>query len=294
MPLSGEELTLLARHGRRRRAFSVLELLVAIGIVGLLLGMILPAIQRARESASRMSCLSNLRQVGVALHNFHNTHGRLPPVPLRGGTNNPQSWLTWRVMILPEIEQDELWATTQTACSTEPNLWRNPPHTGSGIVIKLYVCPSDSRLLQLLPEPQGNMVGYSSYIGVIDALGMSGPGVRLADIRDGTSNTLMVGERPPPSSLESGRWYAMRWTPDQGLTIPGLGYPWERCVWPFYYGPGRLDNRCDQHHFWSLHQGGANFLAADGSGHFLSYSTDRSIMKALATRAGGEAAQLPD
>src|SRR5687768_17729488 len=130
-------------------------------------------------------------------------------------------------------------------------------------------------------------------------------GIRLSDVTDGASNTLLIGERPPWGRYLSGAWY-VGVIPDPALegdpnwagggigsmdvvnSGAGLG-----CRGPVRYGPGRLTNRCDTLHFWSLHPGGANFAFCDGSVRFLPYSAE-PIMVALATRAGGEVVTLPD
>jgi prepilin-type processing-associated H-X9-DG protein len=126
----------------------------------------------------------------------------------------------------------------------------------------------------------------------------------LADIADGTSNTLMVGERPPPDTLQAGQWYPSSQFPhgafghlrgpDPSWLVLGAGSIGDPCVGPLYqFGPGRTDNPCDRLHFWSVHPGGGNFLVADGSARFIRHS-GRSIMAALATRNGGEPDTIPD
>ncbi len=128
------------------------------------------------------------------------------------------------------------------------------------------------------------------------------PGVRIVDITDGSSQTLIVAERPPPDTLQAGKWYtwvavfgvwANRYGPDENLVAEGGIVPGDNCAGPFRFGPGRTDNNCDRYHFWSLHPGGGNFAFADGSVHFLRYSA-ADILPALATRAGGEVVGVPD
>jgi prepilin-type processing-associated H-X9-DG protein len=127
-------------------------------------------------------------------------------------------------------------------------------------------------------------------------VGFSGP-VRFADITDGSSQTVMFGERPPPGRRLSGNWYTID-MPEvylqvddglyRGLSLTAFSATnTNRCRAPFKFGPGRIENMCDSHHFWSLHPGGANFAFADGSVKFLRYSA-ADILPALATRAGGE------
>jgi prepilin-type processing-associated H-X9-DG protein len=150
-------------------------------------------------------------------------------------------------------------------------------------------------------------VAFTDYLGVAgrnqsdhDGILFDASNIRLADILDGTSNTLMVGERPPSSDLFFGWWYAGVGQNQDGSADMLLGSN-EKAIAPEFnecprrtssYGPGRLNNICDALHFWSLHPGGANFLMADGSVHFLAYSA-KTVLPALATRAGGEAVTLP-
>src|SRR5207244_2898670 len=125
--------------------------------------------------------------------------------------------------------------------------------------------------------------------------------VRLEDVKDGTSHTLMVGERPPSADLVFGWWYAGWGQSKDGSGDMVLGVR-ERYVsdlapgcprGPYAYGPGKVNNQCDTFHFWSTHIGGAHFLFADGSVHFLLYSA-APLLPALATRAGGESVTVPE
>lgn len=295
----------------RRRGFTIIELLVVIGILGIVIGLILPAIQRAREAAARVSCLNNLRNIGQALHNFHDQHGQLPPLVAQPTTNgDPNGLLGWMALILPEMGQETLYEASAEACRLDANPLHNPPHVGMSTVVRSYVCPDDGRLLSPLTDAFGVEASYTSYIGIggvfrNDMEGLNGvigsnPGIRLAMISDGLSQTLMVGERPPPASLLAGWWYP--WVVMQGITLRGpnnwidLGAPALRddpCVLTgVAFGPGRLDNPCDRYHLWSLHSGGANFLFADGSARFFSYSA-APIIPALASIDGGEVVAIP-
>ncbi len=286
-----------------RKSFSLVELLVVIGLLGVLLGLILPAVQQVRETAARSNCLNNLKQIGLALHDYHNVTGRFPPQPTQNlPKNDPNVMLGWMVLILPAMDQASLLSISEQACRIDPYPFHNPPHVGAGTIVKTYVCPSDGRFLVPLATQGGERETFTSFIGISgSAIGLRiVPGIlgqiagpRLSDITDGTSQTIMVGERPPPVTLEAGRWYSSRYSgPDLSMSIPALINPDDNCS-AINFGPGRIGNPRDRCHIWSFHPGGANFLFADGSVHFLSYSA-ASILPALATRAGGEAISLPD
>lgn len=309
-------------NSTRRSGYTVVEVIVVIGIIGLLLGILLPAVQNVRAAAARTGCLNHMRQIGLALQNYESHQRRLPPVmvefPPSGGKNFGAA-VSWRAPLLPHLEQEALWAATLDASRQDPISYHNPPHTPNATVVKVFVCPADDRLSRALMDKETGIRGaYTSYMAVAGSFpgskahpeyaGVFGShpyGTRLAEIRDGTSNTLAVGERPPPDSLENGWWYSMVCSyaggaltgpcrgPAGELTIanPNTAFQ-DGCFGPFYYGPGRLNNPCDRFHFWSLHSGGANFAFADGSVRFLAYSAN-PIMPALATREGGEAVSVP-
>jgi prepilin-type processing-associated H-X9-DG protein len=162
--------------------------------------------------------------------------------------------------------------------------------------------------------PWGERAAFASYLGILgDYPGFDGtyrgifatgrwnqPGTRLGDITDGASNTLMLGERPPPASLQAGRWYAGNWMPEP-FSGPNNSMYVNHGPEPFdsecarasgRFGPGRVANPCDRFHYWSLHPGGANFALADGSVRYLPYSA-RDVLPDLATFAGGEPTPVP-
>ena len=294
----------------KRPGVTLVEILVVIGIMGLLMGLLLPAVQGVRGRASQMRCLDNLRQIGLAMHNYESAHGTLPPAQTRIAPNH---FINWMVTLLPYIEQDDLYRRTVEASRLDPSRFNDPPHIGLKTVIRTYICPADGRLTSPITDDQGYTAAYSSYMGMMggiiklpvtgNLLGiMTGTSaVRLTDITDGTSQTVAVGERTPPGRLFVGSWYNpgtlfLAWDFDgyeRGMSMGALkSYNEGRCRGPFPFGPGRIENPCDSNHFWSLHPGGANFLFADGSVRFLSYSA-AAILPALATRAGGEVINWP-
>ena len=304
-----------------RAGVSLVEVLVVMSIVGVLVGLLLPAVQDVRGAAARASCQNNLKQIGLALHNYHGTHGRLPPGPdARIGPENPEWVLSWMALILPYLEADPLWGITSRACRAEPDARKNPPHVGIATPVKTFVCAADARLLRPGVTPAGRTAAFTSYLGIAGSFigpavdrqnngrtiraapGVFGerPGVRLGDITDGTSNTIAAAERPPPATFQAGVWYTdavvdLETGPDGYLRygqpwLPGAAGPCGAAGYRF--GPGRLDNPCDRNHLWSLHRGGANFLFADGGVRFLTHSAD-AILPAVCTRAGGETVELP-
>jgi prepilin-type processing-associated H-X9-DG protein/prepilin-type N-terminal cleavage/methylation domain-containing protein len=285
----------------RRAGLSLIEVLVVIGIMGLLMGLLLSGIQAVRAAAARIACANNLRQIGLGCVHYADTQGRLPPAYLHtrdfGGRGVE---LPWQVLMLPYVEQQPLWNSAQAAYDLSFG-YNNPPHIGLVTIVKTYVCPLDGRLSAPLSDDQGYTAAYGSYVGVAGSgAGPDGAmrdkrGVRFAEITDGLSNTLLAGERPPIARYLSGSWYTLD-VPSQFWSngysyLPSLSVAWSHnegpCRAPFYFGPGRIENPCDSHHFWSLHSGGANFVFVDGSVHFLRYSA-RDILPSLATRAGGE------
>src|SRR5260370_124506 len=141
---------------KRRPGFSIIELLMVIGIIGLLVGLILPAVQQVRAAASRTACLSNMRQLGIALQNYESQHGSLPPVivwfPPSDGMKSGAA-VSWRVPLLPYLEQGPLWEKSLEASRLDPISFHNPPHVGSATVVRPFICPSDGRLTQPLNDP---------------------------------------------------------------------------------------------------------------------------------------------
>lgn len=306
---------------RPRHGFGLVETIVVIGLFAMLAGLLLPAVQSVRETASRAGCQDRQRQIGIALQNYHAAHGHFPPAGgydlTPGKAPTADNLLNWMAHILPQIEQDDLWRASEAACRIEPKPYVSPPHVGYSTPIKLYICPADGRLTAPVTTAASGTVALTSYIGVGGAVLAAGsvwdqsgriapsPGIlspiratRVAEITDGTSQTVMVGERPPPNTFQAGQWYQSTWIletfggPDGIMYYTGPVVLGDPCGGGYPYGPGRLDNPCDRLHFWSLHRGGANFLFADGGVRFLPYAA-RDIFPAILTRAGGEIVEIP-
>jgi prepilin-type processing-associated H-X9-DG protein len=292
----------------RRGAFTLLELLVVNAIVVVLIGLLLPAVQAVRNSAARAKCANNLKQIGLALHGYHDANRSLPAGVTLAVSAEPFPRMTWLVRLLPHLEQESLWQQTVDAFRQDSNALHNPPHVGLATPVLAFSCPSDGRAANAQDTHLGFRAALTNYIGVNgldqhlrDGVLFAGSAVRFGDISDGTSNSLMVVERPASADSWYGWWYTgvgqrASGTPDYllGVREMNLGgfYVWFCPSGPDHFRPGRFDDQCDVFHFWSPHAGGANSLFCDGSVHFLVYAAD-GIMPALATRAGGEAVTLP-
>ena len=287
-----------------RHAFTLIELLVVIAIIAVLIGMLLPAVQKVRDAAARMRCQNQLKQIGLGLHGFHDVAYSFPNGLRYGYGPTPKPWSGWTLDILPYLEQDAAAKAADAAYAANPNPFQAPPHSGLATVLRAYVCPADGRILNpQASKKNGLVVAFTSYVGVAGRDQYSRDGVlyldsrvRIADIADGTSGTLLVGERPPSADFQFGWWYA-----GSGFSATGSGDIILGVEQPnllpivtgscgpgkYSFAPGSFTDRCAMLHFWSPHNGGANFLFADGSVRLMSYAA-APVMPALASRAGGE------
>ena len=298
----------------RRTAVTLVEVLVVIGILGALVGLLLPAVQKVRAAAARTRCQNNLKQIALAAQSWHAAHGRLPKGHhvSEGGKPDPLAHASYLVPLLPLVEQEALWQTGLAARAVSPSPHRNPPHTPLATVVAGFACPADARIATpQLGQVNQYLVAFTSYLGLagtttakIDGVLYADSNTRLSEVTDGTSNTLLLGERPPSADFQFGWWYAGVGADHRGSLehVIGVREPntltytraalCDPAVYPFKPAGG-FDDPCGVFHLWSPHPGGANVAFCDGSVRLLPYSAD-ALLPALATRAGGEVAVLPD
>jgi prepilin-type N-terminal cleavage/methylation domain-containing protein/prepilin-type processing-associated H-X9-DG protein len=292
-----------------RPGFTLIELLVVIAVIGILIGLMLPAIQRMRETASRLQCQNNLRQIGLACHTYHDTYHHLPPgyYATASYPSTSPGW-GWGAFLLPFLEQQPVWKQIKVKQPLEQQ-----PVIQT--VLPIFLCPSDSAPTAAFPVTTELystlcLAAPSSYAATVgddscECDAPTGNGVfyrnsqtRFNDIHDGLSETTMIGDRAWDNT--QGSWAG---APDGGVVRPGPSNPWQSTSAPAPVfvlvhnnwinirtdADGGLDD------FSSRHPGGANLLFADGSVHFLaSITVDGSVRRAfwgLGTRNGREIIQ---
>jgi prepilin-type N-terminal cleavage/methylation domain-containing protein len=303
------------RRGRRW-GFTLIELLVVIAIIAILVALLLPAVQQAREAARRAQCKNNLKQIGLALHNYHDVYRTFPPGWMQPETPDVdggfgERW-AWKVFILPQLDQAPLYQALNVNLGGQPIPLADQPSAQT--ILSVYLCPSDpgANVNESYPDPNGNFYPKSNYPGVhgrgeevsINIGGGNGllgkaSRVRMADITDGTSQTFAVGERDHRSrgqglfgSVGDPFRHAAVWiramprpgsitpTTQHGRSVTGI------CT--DISGSTRVLNGESSRGFGSAHIGGAHFLMADGAVRFISDSIDLPTYGRLAHRSDGE------
>jgi prepilin-type N-terminal cleavage/methylation domain-containing protein/prepilin-type processing-associated H-X9-DG protein len=268
-----------------RDAVTLIELLAVVAIIGVLVALVLPAAQAAREASRRAECQNNLRQIGVALHEYHGAHGQFPVGCLdkRIPKTNPNGrQLAWSAMILQELEEPALAKRIDfnSAYDSSAN------STFAGTIISTYLCPTTVRratgregAIVADPTVGGGTSGYrgaaTDYGGIYGAAGLSPApngvflyerAVKISEITDGTSHTLALAEDTGRGWLMDGEWI-------NGENI---------------YDVGNLINTQQHNEIWSDHPGGAMALWCDGSASLLEASMEMAALRAICTRAGND------
>lgn len=304
-----------------RRGFTLIELLVVIAIIATLIGLLLPAVQRVRESAARTQCINNLKQIGLALHNYHDINNRFPPGYIDGNSNPASSpandvgpgW-GWASFLLPFVEQQNIY--NQINFSIGVGIGSNS--AVCRLPIKVYQCPSDPYQQDFTVWPTSIVVAHANYAGcngTMETFSEAGDNTGLflrnsrystANITDGLSNTIVVGER-------SGNHSPSTWT---GAVTGGKCPAWMSTVpptSPFSPPPGPAYSNADDAQalilahgnahdlpcadlpiydpdtFYSMHTPrGANFLFGDGSVHFLNSSINGITYELMCNISDGQ------
>jgi prepilin-type N-terminal cleavage/methylation domain-containing protein len=267
---------------RKKMAFTLVELLVVIAIIGILVALLLPAVQAAREAARRMQCGNNLKQIGLAWQNYHDTYKVFPPSYVNSGSEIMWGWGT---LILPFIEQQNLHNTLSPTTQSGLNpVTSNPTPAQAALQTRLsfYLCPSDPIGSQLNKRYHGTGLGPSSYVVNEGVAGYepntaNGDAHSMAEILDGTSNTILVSERDHglPAKVTHAHVGAV-WVGRRSSTC-SVAF---RSVWKInlvdYTGTDYWNGGggCTRYHLKSQHPGGVQAVYVDGSVHFLSQTID--------------------
>jgi len=294
-----------------RPAFTLIELLVVIAIIAILIGLLLPAVQKVREAAARTQCSNNLKQIGLASHNFHDANQFLPPAFIGDNSEKLDGWATWGALLLPYIEQ-----------TAQYNLWdvryvaSEQPLLAVQTQVKVYHCPSRPDFVPSVGDfrPEGAALtdyaasfgthaAYTASTGAIipnlpyvatDSSGRQyltkwGGQTNLLGVSDGTSNTTMFGEKAiRPNSLRGKNEDRSVFGGNRNNTRRMMGVSNVNGDVRPLLPPDNQNLPFANSSFGGPHTGITNFVFVDGSVRFIRTSTNVNVLTALVTRAGGE------
>jgi prepilin-type processing-associated H-X9-DG protein len=308
---AGEELLV-----SRRSAVTLTELLVVLAIITIVIGVLLPVVQRSREAARRLSCADNLRQIGLACRSYHDAYGAFPPGYSADRCADPlgthPGW-GWAARLLPFLEQDAL----QRRIVFHASISRPSNEAARCTLLRVYLCHSDPDVPDdfLVTDLSGRLVArvaptsYAANYGIGDLDEIPGPKegvfycnsrVQLEDITDGTCSTILIGDRAwshtmapwagavPHGVVRGGPRNAWRDNPQAAYPAPNFCLVQTNKIGDAHDPDGSLDE------FYSEHPGGVNVLFADGSVRFLHNSIQPAVLQAMGTRAGGEVVSEAD
>jgi len=256
--------------GKWRAAFTLIELLVVIAIIAILIGLLLPAVQKVRAAASRIQCSNNFKQMGLACHGYNDLNGALPTGWLTSAASQPSPGWSWQTLILPFIEQDALYKQINpdlTAATGAPA----SPTAVTSIPLKTYRCPADGGQIN-----NSNFGGYptSNYVCNREVLGPDASNkpapMAIQNIQDGSSNTILIGERDFTQNVgastyvrHSGSSCSFEGRPGKGLSRRNPNSPPTTGLGP-----------CERLEYGSLHGGVTGFLFGDGSVRMIANGID--------------------
>jgi len=303
----------LSRLISRWRGFTLIELLVVIAIIAILIGLLLPAVQKVREAAARMNCQNNMKQIGTALHNYHSAHNKMPPMSRYDGTRtggNPtqdqgERGNLW-VYILPYIEQDNVYRLSPLPSPRNPSIdntagINSAPNSYGSKVIKTYLCPSDASNLPNSTWTDGWVV--ANYVANHDAFhnptdggwmsawdsGSSSYQASLnATYQDGTSNTIGVTEAYARCGSTGTLWAHETVTPEWHAMFND----WNARLANSKFQIRPTQAQCSPYLPQSIHAGGINVLMMDGSVRLVGESVSPTLWGNSLTPQGGETATI--